>query len=53
MQYDIFHIGGCGRVSVSPDLAAGHERGERIGLVCPSCGRYGEHEVRGALEGLE
>lgn len=58
MQYDVLHlpgppVGGCGEVAISPDLASGHARGERISLACPACGRYGEVEVRAALEGLE
>lgn len=58
MRYDLLHIpgppvGGCGEVTISPDLADGHARGDRLSVVCQHCGRYGEHEVLGVLRGLE
>jgi len=57
MQYDVLHlpgppITGCGATSVSPELGPDHERGDRIKLVCPHCGVYGELEVRAPLRGL-
>lgn len=58
MKYDLLHlpgppINGCGKTYVNPlDLADDHERGDRIKVVCSRCGRFGTHEVRGALRGL-
>jgi len=57
MKYDVLHlsgppINGCGETTVSPDIGDDHARGDRVGLVCPACGKYGELEIRGRLEGL-
>lgn len=53
MQYDITHVNGCERTTVSPDLPPDHAKGDRITIRCPACGRVGECEVRAALTGLE
>lgn len=57
MKYDLLCLPGtsppgCGETSVSPDLGADHERGDRIRIRCSRCGRVGPCEVRGRLEGL-
>lgn len=58
MRYDLLHLPGvtppgCGVVWISPPLGDDHQPGDRIaGLTCERCGRCGEHEVRGRLEGL-
>jgi len=57
MKYDVLCIpgpphNGCGKTRVSPDIGDDHARGDRVGLVCPSCNVYGEVEIRGRLEGL-
>ena len=57
MKYDLLHLpgvtpAGCGETFVSVELDDGHDRGDRLQIACPRCGRYGEHEVRGRLEGL-
>lgn len=57
MKYDLLHlpgppINGCGETYVGPPLGEDHDRGDRLKLACQRCGRYGEHEVRGRLEGL-
>ena len=58
MQYDALHLpgpptGGCGAVTVTPELADDHDRGDRIVIKCRHCGRVGEHEIQAALAGLD
>lgn len=58
MQYDALHlpgppIGGCGKVTITPDLGDDHDRGDRITIKCRHCGRVGEHEIKAPLKGLK
>ena len=57
MQYDALHLpgpptGGCGEVTITPELGDDHDRGDRIDITCRFCGRVGTHERRAPLKGL-
>lgn len=57
MKFDLLHLpgvlpAGCGQTYVDGRLADTHQRGDRVTIKCARCGRVGEHEVRGRLEGL-